>query len=70
MNIDTYTYHWAVVEWPDEKGNPRIQVVRTAKGRPAASEAAWTWAHNRLAPTARERAAVRYLGRSDTRTKY
>ncbi|GAA4071509.1 hypothetical protein [Streptomyces hundungensis] len=67
---EPYTYHWAVVEWPDQDSQPRIQVVRTAKGRDAASEAAWAWAHKHLAPAALNQVHVRYLGRSDTRIKY
>ncbi|MEV5875768.1 hypothetical protein AB0L75_16335 [Streptomyces sp. NPDC052101] len=66
----TYAYHWALVEWPDGKGQQHVQVVRTTKGRDAASEAAWTWAHKHLAPGALRQANVRYLGRSDTRTRY
>ncbi|MFI6682545.1 hypothetical protein [Streptomyces sp. NPDC050485] len=67
---ETYTYHWAVLEWPDDDNQPLIQVVRTTKGRDAASEAAWAWVHKNLAPAALKQVNVRYLGRSDTRTKY
>ncbi len=67
---DTYTYHWALIEWPGGNGQPRIQVVRTTKGRDEAKAAAWTWADKHLAPGALRQTNVRYLGQSDTRTRY
>lgn len=66
----TYAYHWALVEWPDGKGQRHVQVVRTTKSRDTASEAARTWADKHLAPGARREATVRYIGQSDTRTRY
>ncbi|MEV6551729.1 hypothetical protein AB0M57_23865 [Streptomyces sp. NPDC051597] len=67
---ESYTYHWAVAEWPDESNQPRIQVTRTTKGRDAAIETGWAWAHRSLAPATLKQANVRYLGRSETYTKY
>ncbi|MEV0445311.1 hypothetical protein AB0I84_07400 [Streptomyces spectabilis] len=68
MTETTYAYHWAQIRWLDSKQEPYIQVVRTTKGREAAFDAAWAWAHKNLAPSAEP--SVRYLGHSDTRTKY
>ncbi|UFQ16437.1 MULTISPECIES: hypothetical protein [Streptomyces] len=67
---DTYTYHWAVVEWTDSDRQQRIHVTRTTKGRDAAVGAGWTWAHRNLAPATLNQTNVRYLGRSETYTKY
>ncbi|GHF61514.1 hypothetical protein ABZ616_14035 [Streptomyces noursei] len=66
---ETYTYHWAVLEWPDDDNQPLIQVVKSTRGPEAAKNMAWGWARKHLSP-GMVGVNVRYLGRSDTRTRY
>ncbi|MFH8346811.1 hypothetical protein [Streptomyces sp. NPDC018045] len=67
MNESTVTYHWALIEYGDEK---RVQVFKTAKGRGWAEAIAWRWGRWNLSSAAMTKATVRYLGRSEPRVQY
>ncbi|MGW5115051.1 hypothetical protein ACWEQ8_06295 [Streptomyces noursei] len=64
---ETYTDHWALIEYGQEK---HVQVVKTTKSQSAAEEAAWTWGRRHLSPDAVKRATVLYLGQSELLTRY